>query len=49
VVSGGIERHGLWGTPTNVSPPAQWDVYPEITRSEHAASDHAAIFVDIDV
>jgi endonuclease/exonuclease/phosphatase family metal-dependent hydrolase len=49
VVSGGIERHGLWGTPTNVNPPAQWQVYDEITSAEHGASDHAAIFVDLDV
>ena len=29
VVGGGIERRGLWGTPTNVNPPTEWDVYPE--------------------
>jgi hypothetical protein len=28
VIGGGIERRGLWGTPTNVNPPAQWDIYP---------------------
>jgi hypothetical protein len=43
VVGGGIERHGLWGTPTNVNPPAQWDIYPQITSAHQAASDHAAI------
>jgi len=21
VVNGGLERHGLWGTPTNINPP----------------------------
>lgn len=31
VVGGGIERCGLWGTPTNVNPPAHWDIYPQIT------------------
>jgi endonuclease/exonuclease/phosphatase family protein len=49
VVAGGIERHGLWGGPTNVNPPAHWDIYPGITNPEHAASDHAAIFIDVDL
>jgi endonuclease/exonuclease/phosphatase family metal-dependent hydrolase len=49
VVGGGLERHGLWGTPTNINPPTQWDIYPEITGAEHAASDHAAVWVDIDI
>jgi hypothetical protein len=47
VVGGGIERRGLWGTPANVDPPAQWDTYPQITVAHQAASDHAAIYVDI--
>jgi endonuclease/exonuclease/phosphatase family metal-dependent hydrolase len=49
VTAGGIERHGLWGTPTNVNPPSQWEIYPDITRSEHAASDHGAIWVDLNM
>jgi endonuclease/exonuclease/phosphatase family metal-dependent hydrolase len=49
VVGGGIERHGLWGGPTNVNPPALWEIYPEITGPEHAASDHAAVFVDLNL
>lgn len=51
VVSGGLERHGLWGTPTNVNPPQDWGVYEEIEQegSGVAASDHAAIFVDINL
>jgi endonuclease/exonuclease/phosphatase family metal-dependent hydrolase len=49
VVGGGIERHGLWGGPTNVNPPSQWEIYPEITGPEHAASDHAAIYVDLNI
>jgi Endonuclease/Exonuclease/phosphatase family len=48
-VNGGLERHGLWGTPTNINLPAQWEIYPEITGSQHAASDHAAIFIDLDI
>jgi endonuclease/exonuclease/phosphatase family metal-dependent hydrolase len=49
VVGGGIERHGLWGGPTNVNPPKLWEVYLEISGPEHAASDHAAIYVDINI
>jgi endonuclease/exonuclease/phosphatase family metal-dependent hydrolase len=49
VTHGGIERHGLWGTPTNVNPPHDYAIYPEITASKHSASDHAAIFVDVNI
>jgi hypothetical protein len=49
VVDGGLERRGLWGGPTNINPPAQWAIYPDITAPEHAASDHAAIYVDINL
>ena len=46
---GGIFRKGLWGGPTNKNPPDDWDIYPEITRAVHAASDHAAIWVDLNL
>jgi endonuclease/exonuclease/phosphatase family metal-dependent hydrolase len=49
VVGGGIERHGLWGNPANKNPPKDWDIYPGIANSSEAASDHAAVFVDIDI
>ena len=49
VVGGGIERHGLWGNPANKKPPKAWDIYPGIANSSEAASDHAAVFVDIDI
>jgi endonuclease/exonuclease/phosphatase family metal-dependent hydrolase len=49
VVNGGLERHGLWGTPTNINPPQDWEIYGDIEGPEDAASDHAAIFVDINV
>jgi hypothetical protein len=39
----------LWGGPTNINPPAQWAIYPDITAPEQAASDHAAIYVDINL
>jgi hypothetical protein len=33
----------------NVNPPQAWEIYPEITASVHAASDHAAVWVDLDL
>ena len=48
VTRGGVFRRGLWGRPTNKNPPEDWEIYPEITESVHAASDHAAIWVDLD-
>jgi endonuclease/exonuclease/phosphatase family metal-dependent hydrolase len=48
IVAGGIERHGLWGTPTNKNPPRDWAIYPDIKGPQHAASDHAAMF-DINI
>jgi endonuclease/exonuclease/phosphatase family metal-dependent hydrolase len=49
VVDGGVERHGLWGAPTNKNPPSAWEIYPTITESGQAASDHAAVFVDVNI
>jgi endonuclease/exonuclease/phosphatase family metal-dependent hydrolase len=49
VTGGGIFRKGLWGTPTNKNPPQAWSVFPEITKSIHAASDHAAVWIDVDL
>ncbi len=42
---GGYWRRGVWGR--NKKP--LWEVYPEMTTSYHAASDHAAVWVDVDV
>ncbi len=47
--TGGIFRKGLWGTPSNINPPRDWTIYPEIDSSRQAASDHAAIYVDLDI
>jgi len=44
---GGIFRKGLWGS--RVTRPTAWETYPEITRSAEGASDHAAIFIDLDL
>ena len=49
VTGGGVERRGLWGTPTNVNPPGAWPVYPDLVAARHAASDHAAIYIDLDL
>ena len=48
VTRGGVFRRGLWGRSTNKNPPEDWEIYPEITESVHAASDHAAVWVDLD-
>jgi endonuclease/exonuclease/phosphatase family metal-dependent hydrolase len=49
VTDGGVFRKGLWGNPKNVKRPALWDAYPEITASRQAASDHALVWVDLDL
>jgi endonuclease/exonuclease/phosphatase family metal-dependent hydrolase len=41
----GILRMGVWGGVNGTLFPH----YPEITQAVHAASDHAALFVDIDI
>ena len=45
VTNGGLFRKGAW---PGVQPP-RWEVYPELTRREHAASDHHLIFADINI
>jgi endonuclease/exonuclease/phosphatase family metal-dependent hydrolase len=42
---GGIFRRGVWGGTQGTL----WEHYPEMERAEHAASDHAAIWADIDL
>ncbi len=49
VTAGGINRKGLWGNPKNKNPPSAWQVFPPITAAVHAASDHAATFIDFDL
>jgi endonuclease/exonuclease/phosphatase family metal-dependent hydrolase len=44
---GGLFRTGLWGS--RKTRPDAWDTYEEMTESAHQASDHAAIFVDLDL
>lgn len=44
---GGVFREGLWGS--RVTRPTAWSTYPEITQSSEGASDHAALFVDLNI
>jgi endonuclease/exonuclease/phosphatase family metal-dependent hydrolase len=46
-LGGGLFRKGLWGD--RKSRPTAWETYPEMTRSVEQASDHAAVFVDLDI
>jgi len=45
VTNGGVERRGVWGGTNGTLFPH----FPEITKSIEAASDHAAIFADLDL
>jgi endonuclease/exonuclease/phosphatase family metal-dependent hydrolase len=44
---GRVFRKGLWGS--HNARPAAWDTYPEMTAGHHSASDHAAVYVDLDL
>lgn len=45
VTGGGVWRKGMWPGVR----PAKWAVYPELTEPRQAASDHAAVWVDLDL
>jgi len=45
VEKGGVIRTGMWPG----SRPKRWDTYEELTRPQEAASDHAALWVDLDI
>lgn len=45
VTRGGVFRKGAWPG----SRPKRWETYPQVTSADHAASDHAAIWVDLDI
>ncbi|GAB1584389.1 endonuclease/exonuclease/phosphatase family protein [Phyllobacterium phragmitis] len=45
VVAGGVFRKGMWPGVR----PKKWDAYTELTRPEEAGSDHAALWVDLDI
>jgi endonuclease/exonuclease/phosphatase family metal-dependent hydrolase len=44
---GGMFRKGLWGG--RLTRPTAWETYAEMTDSSQQASDHAAVFVDLDI
>jgi endonuclease/exonuclease/phosphatase family metal-dependent hydrolase len=44
---GAIFRTGLWGT--RATRPTAWETYPEIEDGNQQASDHAAVFIDLEV
>lgn len=45
VRNGGVWRKGMWPG----SRPRRWEAYPEVTRPGDAGSDHAAVWVDIEL
>lgn len=45
VTSAGVFRKGVWGGVNGTL----FEHYPEMTKAIHAASDHAALFVDLDI
>lgn len=45
VTNGGLFRKGAWPG----SQPKRWNVYPELKKKLQVASDHHAIFVDLDL
>lgn len=44
---GGVFRKGLWGS--RVTRPTDWDTYPDMNDSSEQASDHSAVFIDLNV
>jgi len=47
VIGGAVFRKGLWGD--RITRPTAWETYPEITRSVEQASDHGAVYVDLNI
>ncbi len=45
VDNAGLFRKGAWPG----KQPPRWEVYPQLTKEHHAASDHHLIFADIDI
>lgn len=46
VKAGGVNRKGLWHGPRTQNP---WEMLPTLTFEQEAASDHAAIWVELDL
>lgn len=47
VTGGGVFRMGVWGD--RKTRPDAWDTYPEMSGQWEQASDHAAVYLDLDV
>ena len=47
VAGGGLFRKGLWGT--RKTRPEDWATYPQMLEGRHGASDHAAVFLDLNL
>ncbi|MGP3591910.1 endonuclease/exonuclease/phosphatase family protein [Vagococcus sp. WN89Y] len=45
VKKGGVFRKGMWPGVR----PAKWEIYPELKKPVNAGSDHAAVWVELDV
>ena len=43
--AGGVLRKGMWPGVR----PVKWEAYPEIKEPINAGSDHAALWVDLDI
>ena len=46
VKTGGVNRKGLWHGPRTQNP---WEMLPTLTKEVEAASDHAAVWVELDL
>jgi endonuclease/exonuclease/phosphatase family metal-dependent hydrolase len=46
VKAGGVDRKGLWHGPRTKDP---WEMLPTLTKEDEAASDHAAVWVELDL
>jgi endonuclease/exonuclease/phosphatase family metal-dependent hydrolase len=44
---GAVFRKGLWGD--RVTRPTDWETYPEMAGSSEQASDHGAVFIDLNI
>jgi endonuclease/exonuclease/phosphatase family metal-dependent hydrolase len=49
VTDGGIFRKGLWGDPSNLHKSKHWEIYDDIQAAENGASDHAAVWIDLNL
>jgi endonuclease/exonuclease/phosphatase family metal-dependent hydrolase len=47
VTGGGLFRKGVWGS--RKTRPTDWETYPEMSGQWEQASDHAAVYLDLDI